>query len=127
MSADTRPVYLDLLRIRFPPGAVASILHRISGVLLVLAIPFIIYVLQLSLAGEAGFTAAIALLDMAVVKLAGIVLLWALLHHLLAGIRYLLMDVDVGVDLPVARPSAWVVTIGAAALTALIMIAGALL
>lgn len=127
MPADTRPVYLDLLRIRFPPGAVASILHRISGVLLVLAIPFILYVLQLSLAGEAGFAAALALLDMAVVKLVGIVLLWALLHHLLAGIRYLLMDVDVGVDLPVARPSAWGVTIGAAVLTALIVIAGTLL
>jgi succinate dehydrogenase / fumarate reductase cytochrome b subunit len=127
MPADTRPVYLDLLRIRILPGAVTSILHRISGVLLVMAIPVLVYVLQLSLAGEASFAAARALLALAVVKLVGIVLLWALLHHLLAGIRYLLMDVDVGVDLPVARSAAWVVTIGAAVLTGVIVIVGTLL
>jgi succinate dehydrogenase / fumarate reductase cytochrome b subunit len=126
MSLDTRPVYLNLLRIRMPAGAVASILHRVSGVLLVLTIPFGIYLLQLSLSGEAGFAAARALLDTALVKAVSVVLLWAVLHHLLVGIRHLLIDLELGVRLPTARRSAWGTTLGAALLTAVIVAGAAL-
>lgn len=115
-----RPVYLNLLQIRLPLPGMVSIGHRISGVLLVFAIPFAAHLLVLSLAGAEGFAQAAALLAPWWIQ-AGLLLLgWGLLHHLFAGIRYLLIDMDFGVDLPTARLSAWAVAIGAPVATALL-------
>lgn len=117
MNGDTRPVFLNLLQIRFPAMAVASILHRISGVLLYLAIFPGLYLLQLALQGPAGFARAQAMLDSLWVRLLLLLVIWSLLHHLLAGIRFLLLDLDVGLPLASARWSAISVSLLAAVLS----------
>ena len=101
-----RPKNLDLTKIKLPITAQVSILHRISGVLLFLSIPFFIYLLQLSLSGEQGYVEAVELVNGFFINLILFVLLWALMHHLLAGIRFLLIDIDVGVKIEAARKSA---------------------
>lgn len=107
------PVFLNLFRIRMPAGAVASIAHRISGVLLFLSLPLLAWLLDLSLQGGEGYERAIALLQSTGVRLASIVLVWSLLHHLVAGIRFLLIDVHLGVSMPAARLSAWFANLAA--------------
>jgi succinate dehydrogenase / fumarate reductase cytochrome b subunit len=107
------PVFLNLFRIRMPAGAVASIAHRISGVLLFLSLPLLAWLLDLSLQGGEGYKRAIALLQSTGVRLASVVLVWSLLHHLVAGIRFLLIDVHLGVSMPAARLSAWFANLAA--------------
>ena len=114
-SKKRRPVFFNLLQIQMPVGAVASIAHRITGVLLMVGIPFGIYVLDLSLQGPDGYAQVIAMLGHWPGKGALIVLAWVLAHHLLAGIRHLLSDVDIGSQLPTARRSAWAVNVGGVA------------
>jgi succinate dehydrogenase / fumarate reductase cytochrome b subunit len=122
---NNRPVYLNLLQIRQPVIAVVSILHRLSGVLLILCLPLLIYLFDLSLRNAAGFARVSALLHSGVAKGVGVVLVWVLAHHLLAGVRFLLLDFHVGVDRVSARRGAWLVHIGAALVTLLAV--GALL
>lgn len=107
----SRPVFLNLFRIRFPLTAVMSILHRLSGVLLFAALPVLLYGLQLSLQSRAGFAAVRDALGSLPGKLVLILLLWALLHHFLAGIRYLLVDMDLFLSRNAARGAAVVVFI----------------
>jgi succinate dehydrogenase / fumarate reductase cytochrome b subunit len=104
-----RAVFFNLARITMPVGAVTSIAHRISGVLLALGIPFSIYLLALSLRDAPSYARAQDLLAAPVVRAGAIVFVWALAHHLLAGVRHLLSDIDVGSRLPFARRSAWAV------------------
>ena len=121
-----RPKYLSLpailFQIRLPLPGWVSILHRISGALLVF--PFtgwLLYLLDASLASEQGFThVKDYYLQLTVVKLALLVFIWSLCHHLCAGIRYLLLDVHVGVDLPAAKYSSAAVIAGGLLLTALV-------
>jgi succinate dehydrogenase / fumarate reductase cytochrome b subunit len=108
---DTRPFYLNLFKIRLPVPGVVSIMHRISGVFLFLAIPFSVYLLELSLRDEAGFHQAVALLAQPLIKLGILVLLWALVHHLFAGIRFLLTDFEIGLDKNQSRLTAWLVIV----------------
>jgi succinate dehydrogenase / fumarate reductase, cytochrome b subunit len=91
-----RPTFLNLALIRFPANAVASALHRISGVLLALLIPGLVYLLDLSLQGPGGFAKATGLFSKVGVKVIVGVVLWALLHHTLAGVRFLLLDLHIG-------------------------------
>ena len=120
-----RPVFLDLVRIQMPVGALTSITHRVTGILLALGIPFGIYILDQSLQGPESYTRLISLFDQWVFKASSIVLIWALAHHLLAGIRHLLSDIDIGSLLPAARRSAWIVNVGG--LLVALLAAGALL
>lgn len=108
-----RPVFLDLRRIRLPVNAVVSILHRLTGALLVLLIPALIYALQLSLSGPKGFARVSDLLTGWPARLLAVVLLWVLVHHLVAGARFLALDLDLGVGRPAFRRSAWAVVLGA--------------
>jgi len=124
-SQKQRPVFFNLAEIQLPVGALTSITHRIAGVLLALGIPFCIYLLDLSLQGSSGYSRVIALLDYLPVKGAVIVLTWALAHHVLAGIRHLLSDIDIGSQLPASRRSAWIANIGGVAVA--LFVAGALL
>lgn len=87
-----RPVFLDLWRIRFPIGAIASIGHRVAGVLVALALPALVTGFVRSLESEQSFRAVVALLRSPLGLLALLVLCWAFGHHLLAGVRHLLMD-----------------------------------
>jgi succinate dehydrogenase / fumarate reductase cytochrome b subunit len=118
-------VFFDLLRIQMPVGALTSITHRVTGVLLALGVPLAIYVLDLSLQTPDGYAQAIALLDKWFVRWGLILLIWSLTHHLLAGIRHLLSDIDVGSLLPAARRSAWIVNLSGIAVA--LLAAGALL
>jgi len=110
MSAlDNRPVFLNLLKIRQPVTAVLSIFHRISGVAMVLSLPGFVYLLSLSLRDQAGFDQVVTLLSSPPAKLSAVVLCWMLSHHLLAGLRFLVLDFDIGVERVVARRTAWLV------------------
>jgi succinate dehydrogenase / fumarate reductase cytochrome b subunit len=104
-----RPVFFNVFQIQMPVGAITSIAHRISGILLAIGIPFSIYLLDLSLDGPEGYQRASALLRSLPVRCLAIVFAWALGHHLLAGVRHLLSDIDIGSSLPEARRSAWIV------------------
>jgi succinate dehydrogenase / fumarate reductase, cytochrome b subunit len=109
-----RPKNLDLLHIRLPIGGVVSILHRVSGVLLVLVLPLAFLFLQQSLHSPVSFAQVVARLSSlpARVFLAFITIL--LVHHFLAGIRHLLLDLDVGIGRSGSRLSAWLVLAGVA-------------
>lgn len=120
-----RPVFLNLTQIQMPVGALTSITHRVSGIFLALGIPLGIYVLDLSLESSQSYAQLIRLFDTWSFKAAAIVFIWALAHHVFAGTRHLLMDVDVGSLLPDARRSAWLVNLGGVAVA--LLAAGALL
>ena len=112
-----RPKYLNLLQIRLPVPGVISIMHRVSGAVLFLVIPLILYVLQTSLESPNGFAALAGLLATPLAKIVAIALLWGFFHHLCAGIRYLVLDLDIGTDLAPARASSWAVLAFSIALT----------
>jgi succinate dehydrogenase / fumarate reductase cytochrome b subunit len=116
------PRYLNLLKIKLPPGGIASIAHRISGVLMFLGIPFLAWLFSRSLESESAYLEVRQLIDSPIIFLATLLLVWSLSHHLLAGLRHLLLDIEVGVEKPQARASAWVVNIGALALTAIYLL-----
>ncbi len=117
-----RPVFLELWRIKLPLPGLVSILHRLSGVLMVLAIPAGAMLLHQALSGPDGFAASAAFLASWPVRLIVLLLLWSLLHHLAAGIRYLLLDLGIGVDRGAARQSAWIALVAGVAATVLVLI-----
>jgi succinate dehydrogenase / fumarate reductase, cytochrome b subunit len=104
-----RPVNLDLTTIHFPPPAIASILHRISGVILFLSIPFALWLLQLSLASPEDFEDVYAYFSSFWVKFMVWGVLSGLLYHLVAGIRHLLMDAGIGEERASGRLGAKIV------------------
>lgn len=108
-SHRNRPVFLDLRLLHFPPQAIASIAHRLTGVLMILAILPATWLFALSLSGPAGFAQAGEVLTGLPAHLAGLLLALALAHHLFAGIRYLLLDLDIGINRVTARRSALLV------------------
>jgi succinate dehydrogenase / fumarate reductase, cytochrome b subunit len=102
-----RPVYLNLFAIRMPLPAVVSILHRASGALMFLVgIPLLLCVLQRALASPEAWSDVRSAMSSPWAKLVTLIMAWAFLHHLLAGIRHVLMDAHVGIELPAARRSA---------------------
>ncbi|TCS42456.1 succinate dehydrogenase, cytochrome b556 subunit [Reinekea marinisedimentorum] len=90
---NNRPVNLDLRTIRLPVSAVASIIHRITGVGLFVALAFLMWALNLSLSSEAGFEKVVSAMNHPLAKLVtwGIVSFFA--YHLIAGIKHLFMDI----------------------------------
>jgi succinate dehydrogenase / fumarate reductase cytochrome b subunit len=118
-----RPVYLNLFEIRQPLGAVVSILHRISGALLFLVgIPVLLWGVQASLESPETFAQWKAVAAHPLSKLVALALAWAYLHHLLAGVRHLVLDLHVGLDLPSARRSAVIVFVLALLLTLVVAV-----
>jgi len=115
-----RPVFLNLFKIRQPIGAVASIVHRVSGILLALALAPALYLLERSLSSPAAYADIATWFDGGigrVVLLAGV---WLFAQHLLSGIRMILLDIDVGAQLRPARALAWATFAGSVALTLLV-------
>ncbi|AQZ96128.1 succinate dehydrogenase, cytochrome b556 subunit [Halopseudomonas phragmitis] len=94
-----RPVNLDLRTIKLPITAYTSIAHRISGIILFIAIAGLLWMLDTSLSSESGFEQVKACLQNPLAKLVIWGVLSALLYHLVAGIRHLLMDAGVGEEL----------------------------
>jgi len=91
-----RPVNLDLRTIKLPITAYTSILHRISGVILFVGLAIMLYALGKSLGSEEGFGEVKAGLTSPLAKLVIWGLLSALLYHLVAGVRHLIMDMGIG-------------------------------
>ncbi|MBI3561337.1 MAG: succinate dehydrogenase, cytochrome b556 subunit [Gammaproteobacteria bacterium] len=106
-----RPKFLNLLKIHLPVTGIVSILHRVAGALLFLAVPGLIYLFNVSLDSAASFHAIGAWLSTPGTKIIVTLFAWALLHHLLGGIRFLLTDIGIGMELRPARASAWLVNI----------------
>jgi succinate dehydrogenase / fumarate reductase cytochrome b subunit len=95
-----------------------SILHRISGLLLFLAVVWLLFMLDRSLASETGFESVRRTAGLPLVKLSLLVLIWAYCHHFCAGIRFLFLDLDKGVDQATARLTSVMVLVASVALTA---------
>ena len=117
-----RPKYLSLrallFEIRLPLPGWVSILHRISGALLVF--PFaawLLYMLDASLLSEASFETVKGYLRLPLVKLCLLVFIWAYCHHFCAGIRFLLLDINKGIQLHQTRMSSVAVLVISLALT----------
>ena len=110
-----RPVNLPLFRLAMamPVTAVASILHRITGIVLFVGVFFLCYLLDRAVTDPAGFADAAALLAAPHGKLALWVVLTCLAYHLVAGIKHLFLDFHVGDTLDGGRAGAWI-SIGAA-------------
>ena len=100
-----RPKNLDLSTIRLPLPGKVSILHRISGVGLFLCLPLILALFQWSLT-DGGFECVQAVVANPIGKLVLLGLIWAYLHHLIAGLRHLYMDVNHAVTKEFGKSSA---------------------
>ena len=96
----------QLVTYRLPMAGLVSIMHRISGALLFLALPFLLWFFDLSLTSELSFERLRGVASNAFVKLVLLLLVWGFFHHLVAGIRYLLLDLHIGIDLKSSRSSA---------------------
>ena len=133
MSTKPRPkytnvnVFVDLPGYRLPAAGFVSILHRISGLLLFLLLPFIVWLFDVSVSSEvsyerftAAFTVGLAGLPGWVVKLVALALIWSYLHHAIAGVRHLWMDANHSVGKEQGHSSAIVVLATSLLLTALL-------
>lgn len=112
----------DLMHYKLPVPGMLSILHRASGALMFLALPALLWLLDLSLRSETGYEHLRQFASNPVVRLVLVGAAWALLHHACAGVRYLALDMDLGVDRAAARRSAWAVFAVSGALTALVFL-----
>lgn len=119
MKPVPRPVYLDLFRIHLPLPGWVSILHRVSGALLFLALPTGVWLLAVSLSGEAGYRRVSEGFAHPLARAATLVLVWATSHHFFAGLRHLALDVHWGEDLASARRSSLAVMVAAGVATGL--------
>lgn len=116
-----RPKYYDLNLAHLPLPGLVSIVHRVSGALLFFpVIPAVLYLMQASLGSEEGWQRWARFFADPVVKLAAIGCVWLYAHHFFAGIRYLLLDVHVGVHKGAARRSAGAVFVLGLATAALV-------
>lgn len=106
MVKKQKPINLDLQTITFPPAAVASILHRVSGVVMLVLFGLLVWLLATSLAGPEGFSKASSLVQHPVLKF----LIWgfvtALGYHIIAGVRHMIMDLGYGFGKQVGQNTA---------------------
>ena len=110
----------QIVRYRLPAAGLVSILHRISGALMFLLLPFILFLFEQSLTSEISFSYLQGYVSHWSVKLAILALCWGYLHHLCAGLRHLVMDTHIGLSKEGARSSARIVLTVSLLLTALV-------
>jgi succinate dehydrogenase / fumarate reductase cytochrome b subunit len=112
-----RPKYYDLNLAHLPASGLVSLFHRVSGaILFAAAIPALLYLLQVTLASEAGWLHWRGFLAQPAVKFVLVGFVWLYAHHFFAGIRYLLLDLHIGISRQSSRASALLVfALGAAA------------
>jgi succinate dehydrogenase / fumarate reductase cytochrome b subunit len=96
----------DLTRYRLPPQGWVSILHRISGAALFLALPFLLYLFQQSILSESTFAEFKGVLEHPLVKLVLLGLIWSYMQHFCAGVRHLFMDVHLAIEKDSSKHSA---------------------
>jgi len=131
-NSKARPVFRNihvtqLAAYRLPPAGIVSILHRISGLLLFLLLPFIIWMFDNSVSTEISFdtftnafVAGIGGLPGWFIKLVALGLIWAYLHHFIAGVRHLWMDATHSVSLEQGHNSALITLVSSIGLTLLL-------
>ncbi|HMM85007.1 succinate dehydrogenase, cytochrome b556 subunit [Azohydromonas sp.] len=124
-----RPVYRNIhvtqiVRYRLPPAGIVSILHRVSGALMFVLLPFVIWMFDASVSSEASydaftsaFTAGLGPFAGWFLKLVVLALIWAYLHHAIAGVRHLWMDMTHSVSKAQGHSSALVTLVASVALT----------
>jgi len=110
----------QLARYRLPWAGKVSILHRVSGALMFLLLPFVLFLFEQSVTSVLSFAKFSALLSNGFVKLVVLALIWGYLHHFCAGIRFLVLDLNKGIDLPQERYSAYAVFAASLLLTAVV-------
>jgi succinate dehydrogenase / fumarate reductase cytochrome b subunit len=117
----------DLPTYRLPPAGWVSILHRISGVLMFVLMPFIIWMFDTSISSEISFSKFTSAFGVGVgfvpgwfFKLVALALIWAYLHHFIAGLRHLWMDINHAVSKEFGRSSALVTLVLSLGLTAIL-------
>ena len=116
-----RPRYYDLNLAHLPPPGLVSIFHRVSGFVLFFPIlPALLYLLHSVLGSEAGFEQWRGYFTHPLAKVVLVGVIWAYAHHFWAGIRYLLLDVHVGIHKQPARTSAVIVLVLGVLTTALV-------
>ena len=109
MTIKKRPKNLDLTTIRLPLPGKVSILHRVSGAGLFLCFPLLLWLFGESLASAESYAALKSIAGLLPVKVVLAGLLWAFVHHFCAGIRFLLLDLHVGIEKEAAGKSAVIV------------------
>lgn len=112
-----RPKFLNLVAIRLPLPGFVSILHRVSGAVLFLALPGLIGLFGLSLESPAGFARVGELVRQPMIGLPLFGLVWAYVHHFCAGIRFLFVDLQIGLDKRAAFRSSLAVMVVSLSLT----------
>ncbi|NDA16754.1 MAG: succinate dehydrogenase, cytochrome b556 subunit [Burkholderiaceae bacterium] len=110
----------QIIRYRLPASGMVSILHRISGALMFLLLPFILFLFDKSITSELSFEFFKGYVSHPLVKLAILAVCWGYLHHFCAGIRYLFLDLEIGVDKAAANRSAVSVMVISLTLTAIL-------
>jgi len=121
MSSDSRPKYLNLFKIKLPIAGIISIFHRATGLLLFLAIPVSLYLLQLSVKDVHSFTTVTGLMLYPITRFFILLILWSFVHHLITGMRFLLIDLEFFLDKKASRSSAWGVVVVEAIIMAIII------
>lgn len=118
---------IEALQYRLPVAGIVSILHRASGLVMFVLLPFVIWMLDTSVTSEisydrfaSAFSAGIGFVPGVVVKLAVLALIWSYLHHAIAGVRHLWMDATHSVSKAQGRSSAIVTLVSSLLLTALL-------
>lgn len=111
VNTSSRPINLDLTGMKFPPMAIISIMHRVSGVLLFLLLPFVLYLLHQSLHSQESFALLQQTLSSFVMKFFVWVLISAVCFHFFAGIRHMLMDCGLGESVKTARLTAYFIMV----------------
>jgi succinate dehydrogenase / fumarate reductase cytochrome b subunit len=110
----------ELSNYRLPLAGVVSILHRISGLLMFLLLPFVLYLFEKSLLSEDSYAHFRGIASQPLVKLILLAIVWGYMQHFCAGVRHLFMDVHFGIDKDSARKSAATVLVVSLGLTALV-------
>jgi succinate dehydrogenase / fumarate reductase cytochrome b subunit len=115
----------DLPTYRLPAAGIVSILHRISGLIMFLLLPLIVWMFDTSVSSEisfakfsAAFNVGLGFVPAVLVKVVVLGLIWAYLHHLIAGVRHVYMDVCHAVSKEFGKSSAIVTLVLSLGLTA---------
>ena len=117
ITSGRRPKHLNLLAIKLPLPGVVSILHRASGLYLIWALPFLTWALSAALEGPSGYEAVASVMNNIFIKILLLGTIWSVMHHLCAGIRFLFIEILVGIDLKTTRAVSMLVMVTSVFLT----------
>lgn len=122
MQTKSRPKYLDLFTLapKMSITAKVSILHRITGFLLFLSIPFVLYLLHKSLINPDFYSSLYTVISTPIIKIIYLLFIFMFMFHMCAGVRFLFLDMDKGVDIHKAKLTAKIVIVISIILTGIL-------